>query len=151
MVDKRKLSVEKFENSWLVQLATGAKRKVTCFVKECAIVMDKFETVVKLNVLPLGSYDLLIGMDWLEQHRVILNCYDKTFTCLNSDEKSVSVKGIPRKTTIRQISALQLKRAIRKGCKSYAVTITDEESLIKIDKLKVEDIPVLREYVDVFP
>ena len=113
--------------------------------------MDKFETVVKLNVFPLGSYDLLIGMDWLEQHRVILNYYDKTFTCLNSDEKPVSVKGIPRKTTVRQISALQLKRAIRKGCKAYVVTITDEESKIKTDKLKVEDIPLLKEYVDVFP
>ena len=106
IVEKCKLSVDKFENSWLVHLAIGAKRKVTCFVKECALVMDKFEIVVKLNVFPLGSYDLLIGMDWLEQHRVILNCYDKTFTCLNSDEKLVSVKGIPRKATIRQISAL---------------------------------------------
>ena len=72
-------------------------------------------------------------------------------TCLNSDGKPVSVKGIPRKTTIRQISALQIKRAVRKGCKAYAVTITDEESLIKTYKLKVEDIPVLRQYVDVFP
>ena len=33
MVEKYKLPVEKFENSCLVQLATGAKRKVTCFVK----------------------------------------------------------------------------------------------------------------------
>ena len=66
------LPVEKFENSWLVQLATGTKRKVTCFVKKCAVDMDQFETVVKLNVLPLGSYGLLIGMDWLEQHRLIL-------------------------------------------------------------------------------
>ena len=151
MVKKCKLPVEKFKNSWLVQLATGAKRKVTCFVKECAVVMDHFETIVKLNVLPLGSYDLLIGMDWLEQHRVILNCYDKTFTCLNSDGKPVSVKGIPRKTTIRQISALQLKRAVRKGCQAYVVTINNEENLNKTDKLKWEDISVLREYVDVFP
>ena len=81
MVEKCKLHVQKFENSWLVKLATGAKRKVTCFVKECAVFMDHFETIkllMKLNVLPLGSYDLLIGMDWLKQHRVILNCYDKT-------------------------------------------------------------------------
>ena len=63
--------------------------------------MDQFETFVKLNVLPLGSYDLLIGMDWLEKHRVILNCYDKTFMCINNDGKSISVKGIPRKTIIR--------------------------------------------------
>ena len=89
-------------------------------------------------------------MDWLEQHRVILNCYDKTFTILNSDGKPVSVKGIPRKTTIRQISALQLKRVVRKACKAYVVTITDEENLNKTDKLKLLDILVLREYVDVF-
>ena len=110
MVEKCKLPVEKFENSWLVQLAIGAKRKVTYFVKECAVVMDQFETFVKLNVLPLGSYDLLIGMDWLEQHMVILNCCDKTFMCINNDGKLISVKGIPRKTTIR--------RAVRKGCKA---------------------------------
>ena len=101
IVEKCKLSVDKFENSWLVQLATGAKRKITCFVKECALLMDKFETVVKFNVLTLGSYYLLIGMNWLEQHRVILNCYDKNFTCLNNDEQPVDVKGIPRKTTVR--------------------------------------------------
>jgi len=28
--------------------------------------MNDFKTTIKLNVLPLGSYDLLIGMDWLE-------------------------------------------------------------------------------------
>ena len=55
IVEKCKLSIDKFENSWLVQLATGAKRKVTCFVKECALLMDEFKTTVKLNVLPLGS------------------------------------------------------------------------------------------------
>ena len=81
-MEKCKLTIENFDSSWLVQLATGAKRKVTCYVKECALLMDDFKTTVKLNVLPLGSYDLLIGMDWLEQHKVVLNCYDKTFTCV---------------------------------------------------------------------
>ena len=33
IVEKCKLFVDKFENSWLVQVATGAKRKITCFVK----------------------------------------------------------------------------------------------------------------------
>ena len=60
LVEKCKLSVEKFARSWLVQLAIGAKRKVISFVKNCAVTMDQFETSVKLNVLPLGSYDMLI-------------------------------------------------------------------------------------------
>ena len=81
---------------------------------------------------------------------MVLNCFDKTFTCINNDGKLISVKGIPRKKFVRKIS-LQLKRAVRKGCKAYAVIVTDEENLNKIDKLKLEDIPVLREYADVFP
>ena len=71
--------------------------------------------------------------------------------CLNSDEKPIKVKGIPRKTVIRQITSLQLKRAVRKGCKSYAVTITDEASKTEIDKLKIENILVLKEFTNVFP
>ena len=47
--------------------------------------------------------------------------------CINNDGKPISVKGIPRKTTIRHISTLQLKRAVRKGCKAYVVTLTNEE------------------------
>ena len=135
----------------MVQLATGAKRKVTSFVKNCAVVMDQFETFIKLNVLPLGSYDILIGMDWLDQHRVVLNCFDKTFPCINNDGELINVKEIPRKTAIRQIFALQLKRVVRKGCKDYAVTVTNEENLNNLVKLKLEDIPVLKEYSDVFP
>ena len=34
--------------------------------------MNGLVTCVDLNVLPLGSYDVLIGMDWLEAHRVKL-------------------------------------------------------------------------------
>ena len=63
LVKKWNLSVEKFVKSWLVQLATSSKIKVISFVKNCTIKMDQFETSVKLNVLPLGSYDMLIGMD----------------------------------------------------------------------------------------
>ena len=72
--------MKKIDNSWLVQLAIGTKRKVTSYVKGCEILMNDFNTHVDLNILPLGSYDMLIGMDWLEKHRVILNCVDKTFT-----------------------------------------------------------------------
>ena len=56
LVEKCKLSVENFAKSWLVQLATSAKRKVIISVKNCTIKMDQFETSVKINVLPLGSY-----------------------------------------------------------------------------------------------
>ena len=112
--------------------------------------MDQFETSVKLNVLPLGSYDMLIGMDWLEQHRVVLNCFDKTFTCVNNEGETTNVTWIPRKTTIRQIFALQLKRVVRKGCKAFAVNVINEEHINNENRLKLEYIPILRGYSDVF-
>jgi hypothetical protein len=36
----------------------------------CDIGINDKNTLVNLNVLPLGSYDILIGMDWLESHKV---------------------------------------------------------------------------------
>ena len=47
--------------------------------------MSQLETQVKLNVLSLGSYNVLIGMDWLEKHQLILNYFQKIFTCLNNE------------------------------------------------------------------
>ena len=64
-------------------------------------------------MLPLGSYDVLIGMDCLEKHQVILNCFQNTFTCLNKEEERTIVIGIPRKIYVRQISALQMKKFVR--------------------------------------
>ena len=93
---------------------------------------------------------MLIGMDWLEQHRVVLNCFDKTFTCINNDGETVNVKGIPKKIAIRQISSLELKRAIRKGCKAFSVTIINEENTNNKDKLKLGYILIPREYSNVF-
>ena len=46
---------------------------------------------------------------------------------------------------------MQLKRAVRKGCKAFAVTVINEEYINNEDKLKLEDIPILRGYSDVFP
>ena len=48
-------------------------------VEKCPLVMDGLVTYVNLNILPLGSYDVLIGMDWLEAHRVSLDCYIEDF------------------------------------------------------------------------
>ena len=63
VVEKCKIKPEKFQQSWLVQLATGTKRKVTHKFPKTTIQLNGFATEVTLNILPLGSYDLLIGMD----------------------------------------------------------------------------------------
>ena len=115
----------KHNKSWLVQLATGTKRKVSEVVKKCLLVMNGLVTCVGLNVLPLGSYDVLIGMDWLEAHRVKLNCYNKTFECMDEERNPRVVRGIPKVISVRQISAMQLKKFCRKGCRVYATHVLE--------------------------
>ena len=54
IVDECKLGKVKHDKPWMVQLATGTKQEVSKIVKDCE---------VNLTILPLGSYDILIGMD----------------------------------------------------------------------------------------
>jgi hypothetical protein len=62
---------------WFVQLATGTKIKVAEVIPSCQFIMDGLPTQETLNILPLGSYDLLIGMDWLVAYKNKLDCYHK--------------------------------------------------------------------------
>ena len=111
--------------------------------------MNDFLMHVNVNILPLGSYDLLIGMDWLEEHKVVLNCFDKTFTCTDNNENNIKIKETPRKVTIREIFALQMKRYVRKWCKVFIVYIMNDNETD--NKPKLEEIPVLKEFEDISP
>jgi hypothetical protein len=78
IVDKCKLQPVRHVKPWLVQLATRTKRKVAEVIPSCQFIMDGLPTQETLNILPLGSYDLLVGMDWLATYKTKLDCYHKT-------------------------------------------------------------------------
>jgi hypothetical protein len=94
-------------------------------VRGFSISLNGMNTSTDLNIIPLGYYDVLIGMDWLDKHHAVLDCHNKTFTCLDGDGKQSTIKGIPRPISIREISALQLKRCFRKGCQFYAAHVEE--------------------------
>ena len=57
--------------------------------------MDGLVTCADLNFLPLGSYDILIGIDWTGAHRENIDCYNNTFKCLGEEGNLRVVKGFP--------------------------------------------------------
>ena len=75
-------------------------------VEKCPLVMNGLFTCVDLNVITLGSYDVLIGMDWLEAHRVKLDYYHKTFECMDEEGNPRVVRGIPKVILIRHLLAM---------------------------------------------
>jgi hypothetical protein len=68
--------------------------------------MDGFSTKVDLNTIPLGSYDCLVSMDWLENHQVILDYCNADFTCIDEGGNLRKVQGISRPISIGEISSL---------------------------------------------
>jgi hypothetical protein len=100
MVESFHFPRNKNGKSWLVHLATRAKRKVNEMVKSCIMDMNGMRDREYFNILPLGSYDFLIGMDWLDQHHAILYYHNKEFTFLDEEGNLRKVQGIPREVTI---------------------------------------------------
>lgn len=49
--------------SWLVQLAIGTKKRFHHWVRTYAFELNGMPTSTHLNVLPLGSYSMLLCMD----------------------------------------------------------------------------------------
>jgi hypothetical protein len=77
--------------------------------------MNGISTWKILTILPLNSYDILIGMDLLETHKVKTYCYNKTFDYIDKGGNPRIIKGILKTISIRQISALHLKNSFRTG------------------------------------
>ena len=95
-MERFQLPRSKLGKPWLVQLATRTKRKINEMVKACPMKMNVLRTKAYFDIIPLGSYDCFIGMDWLDQHHVVLYYYNKAFTCLDEKRSLRTVQGIPR-------------------------------------------------------
>jgi hypothetical protein len=147
IVDRLHLEKSKLGKTSLVQLATGSKRRIHDMVRICSISLNGMNTSSDINIMPLGSYDVLIGMDWLDKHHVVLHCHNKAFTCLDGNGKQSIVKGVPRPISIREISTLQLKRCFRKGCQLYATHVEEPDNT---KGPSLEYFLVLQEFEDAF-
>jgi hypothetical protein len=125
LVDSNKIKKVKYANSWLVQLATRTKRKVTDFISDCELNLDGQNIKLNLNILPLGSYDIIIGIGWLEKHKVILDCYEKSLTYRDKKNTARTVHNIRKPVSVRQISAMHFKKCMNKDCQIYVIQVTN--------------------------
>jgi hypothetical protein len=128
-------------------MASGAKQKVGGKVTGCALNLGEFVTRVNLYVTILGSYDLVIGMDWLESHEAILNCKTKRLSLVDDEGQRRVIVGRNQGVSLRFVSSLQLRKSMRKGCKLYAILALNEKGVAE----GLEHLPVVKEFADVFP
>ena len=86
-------------------------------------------------------------MDWLSKHRAIVDCDKKTVLLKCSDLSEVTIHGIQSDLVSNVISAMQARRFLKKGCEAFLALVLDS----KRGQVNLEDIPVIKEFTDVFP
>ena len=106
IVEKCKLQPVKHVKSWLVQLATQTKIKVTEVLPTFQFIVNGIATQTTLNILPLGSYNMLLGMDWLDSHKAKLYYYNKKLECEYEEGEKRTLQRIQKPISVRQISSL---------------------------------------------
>jgi hypothetical protein len=60
----------------------------------CSLNLGNFVTRANLYVMNLGSYDVVIGMDWLESHEAILNCKMKWLSLVDDEGHKRMIVGM---------------------------------------------------------
>ena len=86
-------------------------------------------------------------MDWLSKYRAIVDCDKKIVLLKCPDLSEVTVQGIPSEPIPKVISVMEARHFLRKGCEAFLALILDS----KREQVNFENIPVIREFPDVFP
>jgi hypothetical protein len=97
-------------------MALGGKKAVGPSVDNFLVDLGVCITRLKVYITDLGTYDLIIGMDWLESHRAMVYCFVKKVLCVDDEGRPVEIHGVWRKVSLRFISTMKVKRCMRQGC-----------------------------------
>ncbi|GJT11544.1 putative reverse transcriptase domain-containing protein [Tanacetum coccineum] len=113
---------------YVIEVADGKKVEVDRIIRDCKLELGG--SLFSINLIPLGhgSFDVIVGIDWLSQHKAVIVCHEKVVEIPVEDGRILRVHGEPG------------LKGITKALKSA-----------KEDEPKLNDISVVREFEDVFP
>ncbi|XP_021722872.1 uncharacterized protein LOC110690361 [Chenopodium quinoa] len=108
------------------------------------------EAVFPSNLIEfnLGDLDVILGMDWLSLYKAKIDCELQRVHLSDPLGKTVSYRRFGEPKGIRIISSLKVKKLVSKGYPLYCCCVQD---LSKGDNRKIEDVPIVNEFLDVFP
>jgi hypothetical protein len=97
--------------------------------------------------MTIGSFDLMIGMDWLEPHHAEVMCFEKAVRLDLPNGDTLIVYGDKSGDNLRIASCIQAQKYLRKKCPAFLAHIVDKSKEVR----KIQDIPEVRDFLDVFP
>jgi hypothetical protein len=106
-----------------------------------------YETKVISIPLELNDFDVILGIDWLSKHMAQVDCYTKTITFQRLEGRKVVFKGERISIPINLVSIVIAGKLHKKGCVGHLVYVLNSNG----GELRLSDILVIREFLNVFP
>ncbi|GJW20448.1 hypothetical protein Tco_0031070 [Tanacetum coccineum] len=110
--------------------------------------------VTDLMLVELGSFDVIISMDWLSKYHVVIVC-DEKIVCIPYGNEVLTIQGdgsdCESNSRLSIISCTKTQKYIQKGCHVFLAQITERKTEDKSEEKRLEDVPTVRDFLKVFP
>ncbi|KAJ0876256.1 putative nucleotidyltransferase, Ribonuclease H [Helianthus annuus] len=140
------LPVKALNAKYEVELADGTLETVSTVLDGCAISIRNHSFPLSLLPFKLAGFDVVLGMDWLSHNQAQIVCSRRQVIIKTPSGESLTIQGDTRHGLPKQMSMLKASQCLKNGCVIYMAQVTIDEQ-----NPKIEDIPVISEYPEVFP
>ncbi|KAJ9547043.1 hypothetical protein OSB04_019586 [Centaurea solstitialis] len=89
----------------------------------------------------------LFSIDLIARNRATIGCYEKVVRILLPDGRTMVIEGERSERSLGIVSRLKAHSYLRKKYVAFLVQVKEKKSKVK----KLEDIPIVRDYPEVFP
>nr|GEZ91563.1 putative reverse transcriptase domain-containing protein [Tanacetum cinerariifolium] len=104
--------------------------------------------------IELGSFDVIIGMDWLRKCHAVIVC-DKKLVQIPYGNETLTFRGNEsnngRESRLTVTSCSKAQEYMTKGCQIFLAQIFTKKEEDKSEGKQLEDVPVVWDYPEVFP
>ncbi|GJV65317.1 putative reverse transcriptase domain-containing protein [Tanacetum coccineum] len=142
------------ENCYDVELADGKLVKIDTIIRGCTLNFLDHPFNIDLMPVELGSFDVIIGMDWLRRYHAVIVCDEKLVQVPYGNE-TLTFRGNEssngRESRLAVISYSKAQEYMAKGCQVFLAQISAKKEEDKSEKKQIEDVPIVRDFPEVFP
>ncbi|GKB88608.1 putative reverse transcriptase domain-containing protein [Tanacetum coccineum] len=137
------------ENHYDVELADGKIIGVNTIIRGCTLNFMNHPFNIDLMHVPLGSFDVIIGMDWLTKYHGVIICDEKIVRVPFGRETLIfqgNGNNQREESRLNIISCTKAQRYLSKGCDVFLAHITTKEAKDKLEGKRLEDMPIVRDF-----
>nr|GEU33333.1 reverse transcriptase domain-containing protein [Tanacetum cinerariifolium] len=109
---------------------------------------------IDLMPVELGSFDVIIGMDWLRRCHAMIVCDEKLVRIPYGNETLTfhgNKSNNGRESRLSVISCSKAREYMAKGCQIFLAQISAKKEEDKSEGKQLKDVPVVQNYPKVFP